>query len=77
MSRSWGPGSALPRSGPQSLHPETSRWPHGYTLLPPTKVMAEGEGDLGWMMEEEEDEPFLWPRDQPQQWVVVHPVNLF
>lgn len=31
MSRSWGPGSALPRSGPQSLHPETSTWPHGYS----------------------------------------------
>ena len=35
MSRSWGPGSALPSSGPQSLHPETSRWPHGYSNKAP------------------------------------------
>ena len=51
---------------------------HNTSKLPPlTKVMAEGEGNLGWMMEEGEDEPYLWPRDQPQQWVIVHPINLF
>lgn len=46
------------------------------TPLRPTKVIAEGRGNLEWMIEEEEDESQLWLQHQLQIGTVVHLTNL-